>query len=72
MKNQISSGGNGTNKTSGINIIISTMEVIPMMNNGSLFDLTSELQPAWANAANKTMKKIIEVFKILTCKYFNY
>ena len=65
MKYQILIGGKGTNKTSGVKIMISTIEVIPMINNGSLLDLTNELQPAWVKAANKTMKKTIEVFKIL-------
>ena len=41
------------------------MEVITIINKGSLLDLTNELQPAWAKAANKTIKKIIDVFKIL-------
>ena len=71
MKYQISIGGKGTKKTSGVKIMISTIEVIPMINNGSLLDLTNELQPAWAKAANRTMKKIIEVFKILSCKFSN-
>jgi len=71
MEYQISIGGKGTNKTRGVKIMISTMEVIPMINSGSLLDLTNELQPAWAKAANRTMKKIIEVFKILSCKFSN-
>ena len=71
MKNQILREGKGTKKISGAKTTISTMEVIPMINNGSLLDLTNELQPAWAKAANKTMKKIIEVFKILSCKLSN-
>ena len=71
MKYQISIGGKGTKKTSGVKIMISAIEVIPMINNGSLLDLTNELQPAWAKAANKTMKKIIDVFKILSFKFSN-
>ena len=54
-----------------VDTIISIIEVIPIINNGSLFDLTSELQPAWAKAANKTMKKIIDVFNILKWIFSN-
>ena len=71
MKNQISREGRGTKKISGAKTMISTMEVIPMINSGSLLDLTNELQPAWAKAANRIMKKIIEVFKILSCRLSN-
>ena len=71
MKYQISRGGKGTKKTSGVKIMISTMHVIPIINRESSLDLTNELQPAWAKAANKTMKKTIEVFKILSCKISN-
>ena len=71
MKYQISKEGSGTKKTSGKKIIISTMEVIPIINSESSLDLTNELQPAWAKAANRTMKKIIEVFKILSCRFSN-
>ena len=71
IKYQILRGGNGTKKTSGVKIMISTMEVIPIINRESSLDLTNELQPAWAKAANRIMKKIIEEFKILNCKFSN-
>ena len=70
IKYHISKDGKGTKKTRGVKTTISTMLVIPIMLK-ELWCLIIVLHPAWHKAANKINKKIIEVFKILSCKFSN-